>query len=877
MSIWRNLTSGLRALFHKEEVEQEMDEELRGFLDAAVKEKMRSGMSHGEALRAARVEMGSLDGVKEEIRSSGWESALETLWQDVRYGVRQLHRNPGFTAVAVLTLALGIGVNAAMFSIINSTLLTPLPYKNPDRLVWLGTSHPRFDHPIPISGPDFLDWMSQNKVFDYMAAIQSEGFTLTGKGEPEILSGAFVSANFFKLFDETPELGRGFAEGEDQFGHNHVVVVSYDLWKTRWGSDPKVLGSNITVNGESYTIVGVAPRGFAYPSWVRLWSPIVINNDKPPRGDHYLRAIGRLKPGVTLPEAQAQMTTIARRIAAEYPKSNQGVGVRLIPLKEWLVQFIRPALLVLFGAVGFVLLIACANVANLLLAQATKRRKEISLRAALGAGGFRLIRQFLTESLLLSFLAGGVGVLVATWSLALLRALKPDNIPDVNSIHLDLRVLGFMLAISLLVGLASGLAPAWQASRLDLNESLKESGGLSVGGTAGGNLRSALVVAEIGLCLVLLIGAGLMIRSFARILSIDPGYDSSNLLTFQISLPDSKYPKTSQVVAFYREALDRIGACPGVQSVAISNTLPPSGTETDGGFYVEGHEPSNLNQAPDTILDPISPGYFQTLKTPLIEGRYFTEYDNNDKSRVVIINETMARGFFGGRGAVGKRMKLVGAGIEDWWEVVGVVGDERFFGWDNDQYPATYFPYGVGPHSDMAFVVRTKIDPMSVSSSVRKAIWSIDKDLPFTQVRTMDQRLSQSFSERRFHMFLLGAFAGLALVLSVVGIYGVMSYTVTQRTREIGIRIALGAERNHVLRLVLRHGLTLTFIGVGSGLAGAFALTRFLASLLYGVHPTDAVTFTVVAVVLIAVAILACYIPARRATKVDPMVALRYE
>ena len=802
---------------------------------------------------------------------------MGALFQDVRYGVRMLAKNPGFTAVAVLTLALGVGVNAAMFSIINTTLLASLPYKNPDRLVWLGTRHPRFNHPIPISGPDFLDWKSQNNAFEYLAAIQTDGFTLTGKGEPEILSGALVSANLFKLFDEKPELGRGFVEGEDQPGHNHVAVLSYDLWKNRFGSNPHVLGSNLTLEGESYTIVGVAARGFAYPNWVKFWSPIVINTAQHPRGNHYLRAIGRLKPGVTLPEAQAQMSTIARRIAGEYPESNKGVGVQLILLKEWLVQFIRPALLVLLGAVGFVLLIACANVANLLLAKATKRRKEIALRAALGAGRFRLIRQFLTETLLLSFLAGGLGILVATWSLDLLRALKPDSIPDVNKIHLDLHVLGFLLAISFLVGIALGLAPAWPASRLQLNESLKESGGAGVGGATGGNLRNVLVVAEIALSLVLLVGAGLMIRSFARLLSIDPGYDANNLLTFQISLPDSKYPENSQVVAFYREALDRISACPGVRSVAISNTLPPSGTETDGPFYVEGHEPSNPNEAPDTIYDPVSPGYFRTLKTPLIEGRYFTEQDNNDKSRVVIINATMAREFFGGERAVGKRMKAEAYGISDWWEVVGVVADERFFGWDSDLYPATYFPYGVRPERGMAFVVRTKIDPMYVSSSVRQAIWSIDKDLPFTQVGTMEQRLSQSFAERRFHMILLGVFAGLALILSLVGIYGVMSYSVAQRTHEIGIRIALGAERRHVLSLVLGQGLVLTLIGAGLGLAGAFALTRFLASLLYGVHPTDAVTFAVVSLLLTTIAILACYIPARRATRVDPMVALRYE
>ena len=801
---------------------------------------------------------------------------MSTLLQDIRYGIRTLAKNPSFTGVAVLTLALGVGVNAAMFSVINSTLLTPLPYKNPDRLVWLGTSHPRFNHPIPVSAPDFLDWKSQNKVFEQMSAIWTDGFTLTGKGEPEILSGALVSANFFKLFDESPARGRGFVEGEDQPGHNQVAVLSYDLWKNRFGSSPNVLGNNLTLDGESYTIVGVAPRGFAYPSWVQFWSPIVIDTRHHPRGNHYLRAVGRLKTGVTLPAAQAEMSTIARRIASTYPDSNQGVGVQLILLQQRLVQFIRPALFVLFGAVGFVLLIACANVANLLLAKATKRQKEIALRTALGAGSFRLIRQFLTESLVLSFLAAGFGILVAMWSLGLLRALKPDSIPDVNSIHLDLHVLGFLLALSFLVGIALGLAPAWHASGLHVNELLKESAGAGAGGTEGIHLRNVLAVAEIALSLVLLVGAGLMIRSFARLLSVDPGYDPSHLLTFQISLPDSRYPKSPQIFAFYREALDRIRACPGVESVAISNTLPPFGTETDGPFYVEGHEPANPNEAPDTIYDPISPGYFQSLKTPLIAGRYLTEQDNNDKAKSVVINETMAREFFGGRAAVGKRMKAEAYG-GDWWEVVGVVADQRFFGWDSDLYPATYFPFAMRPERGMAFVVRTKIDPMSVSSSVRQTIWAVDKDLPFTEVQSMEQRLSASFAGRRFHMILLGVFAGLAMVLSLVGIYGVMSYSVAQRSREIGVRMALGAERRHVLRLVLGQGLVLTLIGIAAGLGGAFALTRFLATLLYGVHPTDALTFTVVPLLLAAISIMACYIPARRATKVDPLVALRYE
>jgi putative ABC transport system permease protein len=873
MNWFREIGRRLWALFHRNQFDSDLQEEMRLHRELREQEEIERGLSPQEAHYVAQRRFGNDLVLREKSRDVwGW-SWLENLVQDVRYGSRVLARNPGFTVVAVATLALGVGVNAAMFSVINTTLLTPLPYKNPDRLIWLGTRHPRFNHPIPVSGPDFLDWKNQNHVFEYMTAMDvNGGATLTGKGEPEMLPGALVSTDFFKLFDEKLELGRGFVEGEDQPGHNHVAVLSYNLWKNRFGSSPNVIGNNLTLDGESYTIVGVAPR-LAYPSRVQFWSPIVIDTQRHPRGNHYLRAIGRLKPGVSLREAQAEMSTVASRLAAQYPDSDKGVGIQLVSLKERFVQYIRPALLVLFGAVGFVLLISCANVANLLLAKATKRQREITLRAALGAGRFRLIRQFLTESLLLSSLAGGLGSLVAIWSLEVLRALKPDSIPDVNSIHLDLRVLGFLLAITLLVGIVLGLAPAWHASRLHLNESLKESGGPGLAGATGVNLRNVLAVAEIALSLVLLVGAGLMIRSFARLLSIDPGYDPKNLLTFQISLPDSRYPTHDRVVAFYRDALERISALPGVQSAAISNMLPPFGTEIDGPFYVEGHEPPNLNEAPDTYYDPISPGYFQTMKTPLLEGRYFTEQDNSYRSRTVIVSETMAREFLGGHGAVGKRINIMGI----WLEIVGVVADQRFFGWDHDVGPVTYIPNARDAMSGMAFVVRTKIDPMHVSSSVRRAIWSIDKDLPFTQVLTMDQRLSQSFAGRRFHMMLLGFFAAVALVLSLVGIYGVMSYSVAQRTHEFGLRIALGAEQRQVLSLVMRQGQLLTFIGLGLGLGGAFALTRFLASMLYDVHSTDAVTFAVVSLLLIASAILACYVPARRATKVDPMLALRYE
>jgi putative ABC transport system permease protein len=876
MNWLREIARRLWALVHRNQFDSDLQEEVRLHLELREQEEIERGLSPKEAHYAVQSRFGNELLLREKSRDMWRWIWLEDFIQDVRYGLRVLVKNPGFAVVAVLTLALGVGINAAMFSVINTALLTPLPYKNPDRLVWLGTRFPGFNHPIPVSGPDFLDWRSQNHVFESMAAMdETGGFTLTGKGEPEMLPGGLVSANFFKVFDQTPELGRGFLEGEDQPGRNHVAVLSYNLWKNRFGSNPNAIGNDLTLDGESYTIVGVAPP-LTYPSWVQFWSPIVINAQQHPRGNHYLRAIGRLKPGVTLPQAQAEMSTIASRIAGAYPE-NKGVGVQLTLLKEQFVQYIRPALLVLFGAVGFVLLIACANVANLLLAKATKRQREITLRAALGAGRSRLIRQFLTESVLLSLFAGGLGILVATWSLDVLRTLKPANIPDVNSIHLDLHVLGFLLAITFSVGIALGLAPAWHASKLRLNESLKESGGAGLGGATGGNLRNVLVVAEIALSLVLLVGAGLMIRSFAQLLSIDPGYDPKNLLTFQISLPNRRYPNSSQVTAFCREALERISACPGVRSVAMSYSLPPFGFEIDGGFYVEGHEPSNHNEAPDTILGLISPGYFQTLKTPLIEGRDFTEQDNNERSRVVIINETMARGFFGGRGVVGKRMKTAIDGMKDWYEVIGVVADERFFGWDSDLSPWTYFPYIAYPIRDMTFAVRTRIDPMHVSSSVRRAIWSIDKDLPFTEVSTMEQRLSQSFAGRRFHMILLGVFAALALVLSLVGIYGVMSYSVAQRTHEIGIRIALGAERHQVLRLVLKQGLVVTAIGLGIGLAGAFALTRFLASMLYGVHPTDTVTFVLVSLLLVASGLLACYVPGRRATKVDPMIALRYE
>jgi predicted permease len=890
----RRRLSGLRLAAARE---AEIVEELSQHLEDRYEQSLRAGATEEEAYAAALLELTESDllaqglrGVERTVRreplvpgAPGRMKVFGDLWQDLRYGLRVLWKNPGFTVVAVLALALGIGANSAIFSVVNTVLLRPLPYRDPERLVMVWEDRSKQGYPRDTPAPaNFIDWRDQNQVFEGMAAIASQSFNLTGAGEPERIDGKRVSASLFPLMGVEPLVGRTFTPEEDQPGANRVVVLSHGLWQRRFGSDRKIVGQPLTLNGESFMVVGVMPPHFRFPAREdELWVPIAFSPQAAAaRGSHYLQVIARLKPGVTLEQARAEMETIAARLMQQYPNTNTNVGAALVPLHEHLVGDIKPALLVLLGAVGFVLLVACANVANLLLARAAGRQKEIALRVALGASRARLIRQFLTESLLLAALGGVVGLLLSLWGVNALKAFIPENISQAQAVAVDARVLGFTLLVSLLTGLIFGLAPATQASSFNLNETLKEGGRDSASGSRGNRIRGLLVITEVAVSLVLLIGAGLLINSFLRLRGVDPGFRADNLLTMRVVLPEMKYPDQPRRTAFYAELVRRLEALPGVQSAAVTNWIPLVRQGDSLGITIEGQPAPAPGQNPSAVTRVVSPHYFRTMGIQLTRGREFVEQDTADSPRVVVISETMARRFWPGEDPLGKRLTTGGpAGAPiPWMEVVGVVKDVRQMELTADPKPQMYVPFTQPVFFRPShLVVKTDVEPRTLATAVRKAVWEIDKDQPVSNVSTMEDVLSESIARQRFSMLLFGIFAALALILAAVGIYGVMSYSVAQRTREIGIRIALGAQRGDVLRLAVGGGLKLVLIGVVLGLAAAFALTRVMTSLLFGVSATDPATLVVISLVLISVAVLASYIPARRATKVDPMVALRYE
>jgi putative ABC transport system permease protein len=798
-----------------------------------------------------------------------------------------LTRRPGFTVVAVLALALGIGANSAIFSVVNAVLLRPLPYDEPERLVMVWERRPRQNRDAgPVSPADFLDWQAQSQSFASMAAYWPTEFNLTGVGEPEQISSQLVTPAFFEVLKVKAALGRTLLPEADQPGGQHVVVLSHGLWQRRFGADPGVVGRALTLNDESFTVVGVMPQGFQYPDKsTEMWTipkqvlPETSLTGKPDptlaRSLHYLSVIARLREGVSVGQSQAEMEAIASRLEQQYPTENTGHTARVVSLHEQLVGDVRPALLVLLGAVGFVLLIACANVANLLLARAAARHKEMSIRTALGAGRLRLIRQMLTESGLLSCLGGACGLLLALWGVDLLVWLSPENLPRLGEIGLDARVVGFTFAVSVLTGLVFGLAPALQASRLDLVSSLKEGGRSSQEGFGRHRMRSLLIVLEVALALVLLVGAGLMLRSFQRIQQVDPGFNPNNVLALEISLPRSKYPRKEQIRNFYNQVTERVSTLPGVESVAATWMLPLSGQDAGRGFDIEGYSPAP-NERVNAAFSAVTPRYFRTMEIPVRAGREFTEQDGPTGQSVVIVNETLAQRYFPGGDALGKRIKLRGDD-NPWLTIVGVASDVKHTELTAQPRMQMYLSSLQTPFPFMNVVVRTTVDPASLTAAVRQEVWAIDPAQPVASAETMQQLISNSVARARFNTLLLGVFSVVALLLAAIGLYGVMAYSVTQRTHEIGIRMALGAQGRDVLRLVLRQGMTLAFLGVLTGLAAAFALTRVMASLLYGVTATDPLTFAAVALVLSLVALLATIIPARRATKVDPMVALRYE
>jgi putative ABC transport system permease protein len=812
---------------------------------------------------------------------------METLFKELRYGIRSLLKHPGFTAIAVITLALGIGANTAMFSVINGVLLRPLPYHEPDRLVTIWEESPqRGLYQLPVSFANFRDWVDQNHVFEQISAYTFTNLNLTGAGEPTRLLAVRSSANLFSLIGAAPLLGRAFLTEEDKEGANRVVILGHALWQSRFGSDPEIVGKSLTLNNQSYTVVGVMssnsqfPVGFGYLGKVLndpvdLYVPLAATSKETGRGNYSFFSIGRLKPGVTIDQAQAEMTTIEGRLEQQYPEGNTGIGISLIPTQEQTVKEIRPALLVLLGAVAFMLLIACANIANLLLVRAASRQKEIAIRTALGASRLRVLRLLLTESLMLSFAGGCLGLLLAIWGTDALMALAPDNIPRLNEVAVDARVFGFTLAVSLVTGIFFGLIPAIHASKPDLNEALKEGSRGSMASTAGKRTRSVLVAVEVALSLVLLIGAGLMIKSFFRLQQMNLGFNPDNVLAVNLSLSSSRYPEDRQQVAFFREAIERLQSLPGIKSAGATTGLPLTLSLSGSDFRIEGRPEPEAGKEMIIYTRSVSPDYFGTLGISLIKGRDFSERDKSDAPKAAIINNDLARIYFPNEDPIGKRITFDDA--QSWISIVGVIGDVKQLGLDSSAKPEVYFPYPQMAAPSMSLVVRTASDPLSLAGAVKSQIQMIDKDLPIDEAKTMQQLLAESISGRRFNMLLLTVFAVVALVLAIVGIYGVMSYTVTQRTHEIGIRVAIGAQSRDVFRMVIGQGMMLAMIGVAFGLIGAFGLTRLMTTMLFGVEPTDPATFVSIALLLTAVALVACYIPGRRATKVNPLVALRYE
>ncbi len=836
---------------------------------------------------------------------------MNNLLQDLRYGARMFAKNPGFTLIAVITLALGIGANTAIFSVVNAVLLEPLPFHEPERLALLWQTNPKASAPErPFSYPNFTDVKEQSQVFEEVgawSAYTNTRFNLTGGTEPEQIQAALVSANLFPILGVQPVLGRAFLPEEDREGGPRAVVISHGLWQRRFGGDPRLLGETLTFDGNGYTVVGIMPSGFAFPKFPKpaeVW--VALSRDPDPtlarkfaRGATYLSVLARLKQNVTFEQAQAELDTIAGRLQQQHPHFNIDTGLKLTPLDEQASSDLRRALLVMLGAVGFVLLIGCANVANLMFARAVARQKEMAVRIALGASRRRIVRQLLTESLMLSVTGGAMGLLLALWIIDLLSAvpynaasfIAPYRISP-EQIGLNGEVFGFTFLLSLLTGAAFGLVPALEASKPDLNESLKES---SVNAVRHSWFRrscsGALVAAEVALSLVLLIGAGLMIRSFIRLMEVDPGFKPENVLTAEINLPRSNYTDNQKVTAFYQQVLERVRALPGVQSVGASSILPLTGTNQGSDFFIEGQPPPPPDKQNQTYHRAVSSDYFQAMGIAVLEGRAFTEQDHRDAPRVAVVNESMARRFWPGENPVGKRLALSLEALKfpkpnappvfdiagAMREIVGVVKDVRHDGLNTQPEPELFIPYLQRPVREMSIAVRVAGDPASLASLVRREVLAIDPNQPVANIRTMSQLLSDSVAKSRFNFLLLALFAGVALLLAAVGIYGVVSYLVTQRTREIGIRLALGAERRDIVKLVTGQGLLPVVMGMVIGLVASLALTRLMESLLYEVSATDPWTFAEVSLLLVLVAMLACYIPARRAARVDPMEALRYE
>ncbi len=808
------------------------------------------------------------------------QAVMEHLAQDVFYALRRLVKAPGFTIVAVITLALGIGANTAIFSVVDGVLLQPLPYPESDRLV--GVYHTTEGHRAVMSGPNFTDVVHSATSFENAAAISTGRMILTGEGDPIRLPVAEVSASLFNVLRVRPALGRTFNADENTPGKNNVVILSHGLWQQRFGSDANVIGRRVQLDGVAKEVVGVMPAGFSYPEERDAWLPVEYDQNfvSKQRGAWFLNVVARLKPGVTPAQSAAEVETIGRNLARQYPDADAEIGMTTFPLREAMVHDIRRAVLVLLGAVGFVLLIACANVANLLLARAAARESEMAVRTALGAGRGRLVRQLLTESVILALIGAGIGLLLAVWGVAFLTSLKPQGIPRLENVRIDGTVIGFTIAIAVVTGVLFGLVPAFTATR-GLSASLKESGRGAVTHRGGARVRGALVVTELALAVMLLAGAGLLMRSFVKLQAVDPGFRPEQALTFELTLPDARYAKDSQRIAFFDRLLPRLRALPGVRAAAAVMGLPLSGMDFIISFEIEGRPPVPPAQQPAMQVRVATPDYFSTIGIPLKRGRLFSEDDRAGTTRVVLITESAAREFFPNEEPIGKKIKLGwgrGPGTpRAGGEVVGIVGDVKEAGLDEPNPPHIYMPVRQWPVDFMSVVVKTATPPTALTDAVRSEVYAVDPNLPVSNVRTLDDIVARSISQPRFYMLLLTIFAGVALVLAAIGIFGVLSYAVAQRTREIGIRMALGAQERTVIGLVVREAMILVILGVVCGTMAALVLSQTMTRMLFSVTPTDPATFATVAVALLAVALFASYVPARRATRVDPIIALRTE
>jgi putative ABC transport system permease protein len=881
----------LRSLFHRRASDGELDTELRFHVERQIAANIAAGMPAADARRAALTEFGGVEQLKEECRDMRNTNYIHDIAQDFRFGLRMLRKSPGFAVVAVLTLALGIGANTAIFSVVDALLLKPLPYRDASRLVmvWGSNAGLETSHNV-VSPPDFLDWQAQNHVFDGMTYFGDNSANLTGSGNPEQVIVQYTSVNFFDVLGVNFMLGHGFTSVNGKTGNDSVVVLSYGLWKERFAADPAIVGRTVELNGTACTVLGVTPPHFnsffaggsltgEYP---QLWAPFIFTpalSDRTKVG-RFLTVIARLKSGVSVEQSQAEMHVIAARLAAKYPNFDGGWSVNVVPVRQEVSGAVRPALLILLGAVGFVLLIACANVASLFLSRAAGRKREMAVRTALGATGWRIVRQLLAESILLAFLGGALGIFLAIWGTDALLHSLPQKLLNLAAVPVDFRMLAFAVAVTLLSGILFGLLPSYAAAHSGIAISLQEGGRGSSLNRRNRAIHGALVVTEIALALVLLAGAGLLIESFSRLTRVNPGFNTDRLLTFKLSLPETKYKTDASEIAFYHELLDKISHLPGVRSASMEN-LPPFTTFALWGVATDvtlpGQESLPVAQRPNTAVRVVGSDYFQTMGIPLIQGRAFSPDELAAEKHVVIINSTFAQRYFPGSDPIGQKITIDMKDTNVPSEIVGVVGDIHAGALSAAPWPTTYWPYPELAYSQMTMVVRTETDPLALAPPAREIVQGLDKDEPISHVATMDQLISDSVARSRFSTILLAVFAALAMILACIGIYGVMAYATAQRRNEIGIRMALGAQPRDVLRLILGQGAKLALLGAAIGVVGGLLLTRFLKSQLYGIAATDPLTFAAATVLLVAVALAACYIPARRAMQVDPMVALRYE